>query len=165
MTRFERFKRRKKPDPLRDEWYTPPEFVRSLGEFDLDPSAGPETNHAPVNWTKTVNGFDREWFGRVWLNPPFLERRRWAEKLAKHGSGILLLNATGFEAAWFQRVIAVSKWIVLPHRRVYFYRPAGVSVYPPSGQVLIGFSIRDRELLKRWPHPALHLQPTKLIGK
>jgi len=57
-----------------EQWLTPPDIIKSLGEFDLDPCA-PEENVRPWStaknhFTKSVNGLNQKWEGRVWCNPP-----------------------------------------------------------------------------------------------
>lgn len=59
-----------------DQWYTPPEFVgrvaRALGEIDLDPCADDGKDvPAATHFTKADDGLVREWFGRVFMNPPY----------------------------------------------------------------------------------------------
>lgn len=55
-----------------DEWLTPPEILRALGEFDLDPCAPVvrpwET--AARHYTVQDDGLALPWEGRVWCNPP-----------------------------------------------------------------------------------------------
>jgi hypothetical protein len=60
------------------EWFTPAyclEAVREvLGEIELDPASSPEANsvvRAAQIFTKKDDGLAREWFGRVFLNPPY----------------------------------------------------------------------------------------------
>ena len=56
-----------------DEWLTPPEILRPLGAFDLDPCApimrpwDTAAKHLNVN----DDGLSQPWHGRVWCNPPF----------------------------------------------------------------------------------------------
>lgn len=56
-----------------DEWLTPPEILRPLGAFDLDPCApimrpwDTAAKHLNVN----DDGLRQPWHGRVWCNPPF----------------------------------------------------------------------------------------------
>ena len=55
------------------EWYTPKYIIEALGDdFDLDPCA-PYNNWytAKKSYTKEDNGLLKEWFGRVFLNPPY----------------------------------------------------------------------------------------------
>jgi hypothetical protein len=61
-------------EPYDDEWYTPPDLVKSLGSFDLDPCAGP-MRHAKRNLRR--KGLSAAWRGRVWLNPPYSTVHLW----------------------------------------------------------------------------------------
>lgn len=68
------------------EWYTPRKYIEAaqivLGEIDLDPASSPEANavvSAKTYFTKEQNGLDLDWFGTVFLNPPY----------GKHESGSL----------------------------------------------------------------------------
>lgn len=56
-----------------DEWYTPKEIIQALGTFDLDPCAPiqPLWPTAKVMYNKNDDGLKKEWFGRVFLNPPY----------------------------------------------------------------------------------------------
>jgi len=80
-----------------------PEWVYSeLGEIDLDPCAGIDTNIGKTNWTAEsgADGLERDWFGFVYCNPPFSQKEAWAEKMIAHGNGILILPERG-SAPWF----------------------------------------------------------------
>ncbi len=68
-----------------DEFGTPADFHRPLAEavggFDLDPASGAEaTPLASTRYTEEDDGLAQEWFGTVWLNPPFSEKTRWVRK-------------------------------------------------------------------------------------
>lgn len=56
-----------------DEWYTPKEILDILSPFDLDPCApmAPLWPTAQTMWNKQDDGLSKDWFGRVWLNPPY----------------------------------------------------------------------------------------------
>lgn len=82
------------------EWLTPPEIIQALGPFALDPCAPPhsrrirDTAHTHYSKEEHGDGLAREWFGRVWLNPPYgRETFKWLAKLAEHKSGIALIFA------------------------------------------------------------------------
>lgn len=66
-TSFERTKNRTV------EWLTPPELVKKLGQFDLDPCTPiePPFVHAKTNYSIIDDGLTKEWFGRVYMNPPY----------------------------------------------------------------------------------------------
>ena len=60
----------------RQDWGTPPAFLEYLVDFfswspDLDAAASPENAKAPFFFTKEDDALTQDWFGRVWLNPPF----------------------------------------------------------------------------------------------
>ena len=78
----------------KDEWLTPPDLLRQLGEFDLDPCA-PVTrpwDMAAEHFTMLDDGLKRPWHGRVWLNPPYGKHAAaWLDRLADHGRGTALI--------------------------------------------------------------------------
>ena len=88
-----------------DEWLTPPEIVRALGEFDLDPCsptfAPPDFRFASGNnLTARTDGLSVIWWGRVWLNPPYSEIAVWMDRMARHDCGTALVFART-ETRWF----------------------------------------------------------------
>lgn len=79
-----------------DTWLTPPEILRALGAFDLDPCCPPAMpwKTAAQMIAPPRDGLSEPWMGRVWLNPPFGNRAAaWLAKLAEHGNGIALIPA------------------------------------------------------------------------
>lgn len=60
----------------RQDWATPPSFLEWLEERfgfipDLDAAASADNHKAPLYFTEDQNGLFQEWFGKVWINPPF----------------------------------------------------------------------------------------------
>lgn len=111
-------------------WLTPKPIIDALGPFDLDPCAAPEPR--PFATAKTMNsihdggvdGLSLEWFGRVWLNPPYSDKPvQWLHKLKLHGNGIALVFART-DTAWLQGVIADSG-VFFIRGRISFMRPDG----------------------------------------
>ena len=73
---------------LTNTWITPRYITQALGEFDLDPCAATDMPwyHAATNWTEEDDGLSKEWFGRVWLNPPYGRyTATWMKRLAEYG--------------------------------------------------------------------------------
>ncbi|KKL55694.1 hypothetical protein LCGC14_2252870, partial [marine sediment metagenome] len=59
-----------------NEWYTPPEFLeyarQVLREIDLDPASSAKANKTvQAKEYFSSGGLDRDWHGRVFLNPPY----------------------------------------------------------------------------------------------
>ena len=100
----------------KDEWLTPPEIIKSLGEFDLDPCS-------PINrpWDTAKKHFNindmglmQNWEGRVWMNPPYgSETGNWLGKLRLHGNGIALVFART-DTTYFQEYVLKKIFLSIP---------------------------------------------------
>lgn len=107
-----------------DEWLTPPEWIRALGEFDLDPCApiNRPWNTAREHFTVIDNGLAREWRGRVWCNPPFgREAAKWMRRMAAHGNGIALIPARTETAMFYESVWAGAEAVCFVRGRPHFH--------------------------------------------
>jgi phage N-6-adenine-methyltransferase len=66
-----------------DEHDTPVDFFRpfhrAVGGFELDPAASSTSNLAARNVTEDEDGLARDWWGDVWLNPPYSGVSDWLE--------------------------------------------------------------------------------------
>lgn len=107
-----------------DEWSTPPHFFAAVsknhGPFDLDPCCRPETAKAPVYFTKDNNGLKQDWFGRVWINPPYSNPSPWCEKAATEVAAgraelVVMLLPAAVDTHWFHN-------FVVPYADVEFIR-------------------------------------------
>lgn len=88
-------------------WLTPLDFLKKLGNFDLDPCAmvNQPWRTATVQYTIYDQGLYQNWVGRVWLNPPFGPNvKKWVKKLSEHGNGLALLIA-GTDKKYFQKYV------------------------------------------------------------
>lgn len=119
-----------------EEWLTPPEILRALGPFDLDPCA-PIVRPWPTadrHFTIEDDGLAQPWDGFVWLNPPYGRKTyRWLDKLADHGNGLALIFARtetrGFMATVWERADAM----LFLYQRLTFRLPDGTEPENPGG--------------------------------
>jgi len=123
--------------PEKDVWETPVWLYGGIGErvggFDLDPCAGPETEIAATNWSiqRGQDGLDREWFGDVWVNPPFSEKGRWLDKaVAEYEAGradrvfVVTPDSTDVKS-WFHGTI-------VPHATYVWFSEGRISYVDPE---------------------------------
>lgn len=128
-----------------DEWFTPRSIVTPLGEFDLDPCAGP-MKHARRNIRRPKCGLAAKWKGRVWLNPPYSNVHLWTDRLIEHGDGIALVNART-DPQWFQRLAHAAAACLWLKGRIKFERPDGAKKNPPCGSVLVAIGEHNADAL------------------
>lgn len=130
-----------------DEWYTPALYIdaarKVLGEIDLDPASNDfanETVQAKTYFTEEDNGLEQEWFGRIWMNPPYSSALliRFADKLITSNfeqAIVLVNNAT--ETAWFEKMVSKASAIVFHKGRIKFRKRDGEHGSPLQGQAFI----------------------------
>jgi DNA N-6-adenine-methyltransferase (Dam) len=137
----------------KEDWLTPPEILKALGEFDLDPCAPMNRpwDMARKHYTFLDNGLTKPWIGRIWLNPPYgNETPRWMERLAKHGNGVALIFARTETATFFPWVWDYSHALLFLKGRVAFFTKEGRRGGPAGApSVLIAYGERNAETLKR----------------
>lgn len=146
-----------------DEWYTPDSLIRALGQFDLDPATSLQRGRqvAPEYYTVKEDGLQREWFGRVWLNPPFSRIHPWVERMREHNNGILLCFSRT-DATWFVDLTRHCGGVYLLMRRMQFWRPGDQPRKQrcPLGVVLFPFGRQNVEALERCGIPGVLLRTT-----
>lgn len=129
-----------------DTWLTPPDILKALGPFDLDPCACPlprPWSTAEVMWTKEDGPLDRAWSHTghrlVWLNPPFGPRplvRAFVDRMAMHGHGVALLPATTETALWQNLVWPSATAVLFLAGRPHFHHQDGTRAAANSGQAI-----------------------------
>lgn len=82
-------------------------FARLEGrDFDLDPCASARGGAKAE--TNFLEGLNRDWFGHVYVNPPFSQLMTWVEKCIEEVPRVksitLLVPANRTEQAWWQRL-------------------------------------------------------------
>lgn len=112
----------------KDEWLTPPEIIKSLGEFDLDPCApiNRPWDTAKTHYTVLDNGLLKDWNGRVFCNPPYGNYTgKWLEKCALHGNATALVFARTETKMFFNYVWEHAKSVLFIKGRLKFYHVSG----------------------------------------
>ena len=140
-------------------WYTPKIYVEAardvMGGIDLDPATD-ETGNEIIRAAHIIteedipDGLNREWFGKVWLNPPYgkgsgLFTTKLVEEYesGRVNQAILLLNAYGFDSSWFQPL-----WdnpVCFTDHRIVFTNPDRESGGPANANIFIYFGKNDNK--------------------
>jgi hypothetical protein len=156
-----------------DEWLTPPEIIKALGPFDLDPCSPVNRpwDTAKVHYTIQDNGLTKEWFGRVWLNPPYgREIELWMKLMAGHGQGTGLIFARTETRFFQQYVFGSADSILFLDGRLYFHNVAGIRAKANAGapSVLIAYGRYDVERLGdsglKGKHVLINAVPVIVVG-
>lgn len=136
-------------------WLTPPEIIKELGPFDLDPCFG-----APRPWATAaehygpdaadgLGGLHAHWEGMVWCNPPY-DRFAWSwlARCADHGNAIALIFARTEVEQFHRQVWERATAILFLEGRLYFHHPDGrrakANGGAPSVLVAYGDAAADR---------------------
>ena len=145
-TRFER------SENTKVEWLTPPELVKKLGTFDLDPCSPINAPflHANNNFTIEDDGLNKEWLGRVYCNPPYgKEMHFWLSKLKKHGNGIALIFARTETKCFFENVWYDADAVLFVKGRIRFYHVSGIQGGTPGApSVFVAYGKENAKAFK-----------------
>jgi hypothetical protein len=119
------------------EWYTPREIFKALAiDFDLDPcSPGQDIVRwipAQIHYTVADNGLEKDWFGNVFMNPPYgMDTPRWMKQLSDYGNGIALVFARP-DTKWFHDYVPKADAICFIKGRIGFV-PADKALFYADG--------------------------------
>ena len=146
-----------------DTWLTPRYLLDHLGYFDTDPCASDQNPlHVGAfrHWAKADDGFNREWIGRVFMNPPFSNTGPWIRKHAEHGNGISLVPASVESVVWREVVWRRARAVLLLHGRTRFCNPDGSATTgrPLRSIALLAWSDHDAAILEAAPFAGILLK-------
>ena len=127
-----------------DEYYTPLEFVKSLGEFDTDPCTpvGFRWRTANIMYNKEDDGLAQQWYGRVWLNPPYSSPlvTKFMKKMSEHRNGIALLLPKFGTKMFRDYVYPYADGIYVLAKRIKFFGQDYVQMKSPiASSILIAY--------------------------
>lgn len=145
------------------EWYTPAEYVEAarklMGGIDLDPAtseAAQKTVRAKHYFTKSDNGLEQKWAGRVWLNPPYGETiaafvHRLVEFVtARNVTEAVLLTHNSSDTGWWHEALGACSAALHTRGRINFHRSDGFTASPPLGQTFFYFGKRPKSFAARF---------------
>lgn len=149
---------------MNNEWYTPTYIIEAakevMGGIDLDPASCDLANDsvgAERYFTEKDNGLDKEWFGRVWLNPPYSMPliKQFVDKLILEWNAgnideacVLTNNAT--DTSWFHKLIESDGVVCLTKGRIRFSSPKNSGISPRQGQAIFYFGDNSIEFAKEF---------------
>lgn len=154
-----------------DTWLTPPEIIRSLGVFDLDPCT-PEYmpwETAKKRFTEYDNGLIQPWFGSVWCNPPYSNVGEWLRKCSEYMKCIAMVFARTETKAFHQWVWPKADSIFFFEKRIQFYTATGVKAMSAGApSVLIAYDIEHSERIAdsdlKGKHLPVNYSPVIVVG-
>lgn len=136
-----------------DEWYTPPHVFEALQcVFDMD-VASPGSDVAPWIPADTFilrGSLEVDWYGMVWMNPPFGGRNGlvpWLDKFFAHGNGIALVPDRT-SAPWWQQYVPRADLALFVTPKIKFIGADGKpGKSPAQGTTLMAVGVRASEVL------------------
>jgi len=122
-----------------DDWITPRYIINAFGSynyFDLDPCASMTQPWACAkrSYNKKKNGLIPNWYGNVWLNPPYgAKAKLWVRRLAEHGQGVALIFARTDTDLWQEEIFTTADGFLFIDGRIQFYLPDGTLPIDKNG--------------------------------
>tara|TARA_R100000781_G_C4077522_1_gene126603 strand:- start:1362 stop:1802 length:441 start_codon:yes stop_codon:yes gene_type:complete len=124
-----------------DDWYTPQYIIDDvcesygLGWFELDVCASKENAKASVFYTKEDDGLSKNWFGNVWMNPPYgREIGKWIKKAyeeSQKGCTVYCLIPSRTDTKWWHDYVMKGD-ITFIKGRIKFGGSKNVAPFPSA---------------------------------
>ena len=146
-----------------NEWYTPKQYIDLardvLGGIDVGPASCEYANRtvqAGKYYSVDNDGLDKDWKGRVWMNPPYAADlvTRFTEKYVKEyqagniTSGIVLVN-NATETKWFINMVGEAKAVAFTKGRIRYdtQEKGDGSGAPLQGQAFLYFGYNPEKFM------------------
>jgi len=131
-----------------NDWYTPPEHIEAartvMGSIDTDPASSKNaqaTVKAANYFTKENSGLDKDWNGKVFMNPPYSmpEIKQFTDKLiseieAGRVDEAIILTNNSSDTSWFHSLLSASTVACLTKGRIPFYSLENKTMATRQGQ-------------------------------
>lgn len=141
----------------KDEWLTPPEIIKALGPFDLDPCAPvnrpwPTATRHLTNATPEDDGLLADWGDPtqfVWCNPPYDNKvcGAFLKRMACHNNGIVLIFARTETDNWHRYIWPRASGVIFIRGRLSFHHVDGTkggTAGAPSALVSYGLTAQAK---------------------
>ncbi|WMT88666.1 ParB N-terminal domain-containing protein [Pelagibacterium sp. 26DY04] len=139
-----------------NEWYTPARYIelarKVMGSIDVDPASNDhaqKTVRAETYYTAETNGLDKDWRGKVWMNPPYSQPEivHFIDKLVEeYQSGrcteAIVLTNNSTDTGWFGTLFEHAVAICFTTGRIRFESPKGEKAAPVMGQAFCYFGTK-----------------------
>lgn len=108
---------------------TPKSFLKNLGVFDLDAAASKENAICERYFDEKMNGLAQNWYGRVWVNPPYSQIDKWIDKaieevqVKRNCREVVFLVPSRTCTKWFFKAFRAATSIQFIHGRLDFHGP------------------------------------------
>ena len=111
----------------KDQHLTPPEIFQALNcTFDLDVCGYPNSYvTARSSIILPDDGLTSEWYGMVWMNPPYSKPSPWIERFLSHNNGIAIVPVS--RGKWWDKIWDSEALIIPSPYNFKFIRPDGVT--------------------------------------
>ena len=136
----------------KDECYTPQWVFDGLGiKFDLDVASA---NHPLIvvptknRYTKDDDALLQDWFGNVWMNPPFSKVTPWIDKWLNHNQGICLVPLSS-NARWINKLWDSEAACLYLPPNMKFQGASGLTVHMRWRTALWALGDQNIEALER----------------
>lgn len=149
-----------------DDWLSPPEIIDALGSFDLDPCTPivMPWRTAAARFTIIDDGLFQQWFGRVWMNPPYSKLLPWMHKMSEHGNGVVLLPSKTDTKAFHTHIFPKADSIFFFQGRLTFLSLAGIKMYrAPFMSCLVSYGEQNADAIDEAKFKGRHV-PLNRIG-
>lgn len=132
------------------QWYTNPILFQEMGiNFNTDPAHpgldSPAYSEFDYIYTKEDDGLSQQWYGNVWLSPPY-PIQPWISKMVEHGSGVMMLINRTATPEYSQALFECDAVMILEHQ-LSFLREDGSEVTPDVDLSLFAFGTECKNAL------------------